>query len=390
MKKKLIAIATAASCCILSAVTALAANSDYVGSYFAYDISGNGYTTMNITSCTDSEIVVEFEREKDNVKKFEYTFEKGTMDGTDGTIAFSASTGTAHIPGTMTLSLLSDGRIKVLCVSDQGETFFEGTLTKSHTVDEEHVDVAPSGADVKININGTEMVFSDDIKPYIINDFTYVPLRSVFNTMGINVYWDQYQKNDIFLEQLISCTKNDTIVQFARTLNNSGANTWTLRKWVGKNTDSADFENLDIILLQPVLIGESSYIPLRVVSEAFGAQVDWVNDTRTVVINCDTSNEYKYEKPTIDGNEDFTQLMAHSYITPDYTAIVPNPTPYFAPYGKYYIFTARDQWNDVVLKVSYGGYIDVVTQEKYLEEIAAPILEATPTPTESTEINNEL
>lgn len=36
---------------------------------------------------------------------------------------------------------------------------------------------------------------------------------------------------------------------------------------------------------QPVLIDERTYVPLRVVSENLGAKVDWINETRQVIIN---------------------------------------------------------------------------------------------------------
>ena len=221
-------------------------------------------------------------------------------------------------------------------------------------------DTTPSaGSGVSVVLNNETVSFPNNISPVIIDDHTYVPLRSVFDSMGINVYWDEYQRTSILKAQSITCTKNSTIVQFSRTFNDTGYNVWTLKKWESSDTSSSNSTDISITDLQPVIIDSSSYVPLRVVSEAFGAAVTWDADTKTVYINCDTSNAYKYDAETIKNIENYSFDTAKSYITADFTSIIPDQTPYYACDTKFYLFGARDQWNDVTLRISYGGYIDV-------------------------------
>ena len=214
--------------------------------------------------------------------------------------------------------------------------------------------------DLSIVLNGTKLDFSDTAKPTIIDNFTYVPLRSVFSGMGINVYWDEYQKNDLLREQFITCSKNNVIIQFSRTFNESGYNVWTLKKWTELMTSETGYESLDITTLQPVIINDRSYVPLRIISEALGAAVEWIDETRTVTIDCDTYNAYWYPTETIGAMEDFSSADARAYIPDDYSEVVPLATPYFAPSSKFYLFDAVDMYGKVQLRIFYGGYIDVL------------------------------
>lgn len=376
MKKSVLAVlATVSVVSNLGIVPVLAANSDYIGSYVAYEIDGNGHASLDIKQCDDSSVVLEFAREKNNTQTFTYKVEQGTMDGTTGTLTFDAVTSSgSEIPGTMTITLQDNKMVKVKLVSDQGQTFYEGIMSPTQTANNNGSAPTsqPLSDKITILVNGNEMTFDEGVEPSIINDYTYVPLRSVFKNMGINVFWDEYSKNDALKQQLITCTKNNTIVQFSRTRNTTDANTWVLNKWVDKCTDGTATENIDISSLQPMLIGEYSYIPLRVVSEAFGAKVDWDGDTRSVIIESDTDSEYRMDDETVAKNEDFTSNLARSYITADYTAVYSNSEPYFAPQGKFYKFEAKDQWNSVVLRIFTGGYVDVYLSDQYSSTIITP------------------
>jgi hypothetical protein len=374
MKKKITALFASLAIIVSLIPSVFADNSEYVGYFRATDQDGVSFAELNILTCTENSFTLDFKREKNGVEKFTYTFEEGTLTNNEGTAVFHAKmASSAVIDGIAALSFINNELIKITCTSNQNELFYEGVMKRvaapsvspQPSQSPEQPNQPAASDDVSITVNGQKIVFENDPKPQIINNFTYIPLRSVLNTMGINVYWDEYDKNEILKEQLITCTKNSVILQFARTKNETGENAWTLKKWDGKNTDSADCTNIDIINLQPIIIGNSSYIPLRVVSEAFGAKVDWDNDERNVIIECDTANEYRYEKDMIDKIEDFTMLMAQSYITSDFTSVVPHSTPYFAPQGKFYLFDAKDRWNEITLRIfkgETGAYIDVLAK----------------------------
>jgi hypothetical protein len=401
--KKISAILSAVAIALSMASSVYADNSDYIGFFKATDADGVSFAELNILTCDEDSFTITFKRVKNEVEKIKYEFDEGVINEEDGTGAakFTATltASGATLPGNATLSFINEELVKITCVSYQDELFYEGVMKRSNDNpsesepdgDQTPETEIPVSDNVHININGENMEFNGEIKPRIINDSTYIPLRSILSNLGINVYWDEYDKTEILKEQLITCTKNNTILQFARTLNSSGANTWTLRKWENTTTNTPG-TNIDIIFLQPSLIENRSYIPLRIVSESFGAEVKWEASTRTVLITCDAANEYLYSSDTIAAMEDFSLAAAQTYITNDFTSVIPHATPYFAPQGKFYNFDAQDQWNEISLRIFAGGYIDVVprvAQSSQSLVTALPPAEETVQTEESTEVKTD-
>ena len=366
-------------------------NTAYKGRYLSAGATSNYYGELNIHSIDDTSISVDFKFIKNGNQQLIYTCSTGTMNGDSGNLRFSVSYQSGQFVSNGTMSItLEDWGVRISCDSDQGQHLFDGMMKPEFelnphsnntnnetntTPDTPDTEEPVINGDVSVKLNGEMISFDDGIEPVIIDDHTYVPLRSVLGKMGINVYWDQYKKNDILNAQAITCTKNNIIVQFERTYNESGNNVWTLKKWVNDNTNSTNFKRINITELQPTIIDSRSYIPLRVVSEAFEAFVGWDAQTRTVEIECDTFNEFKYDTDTISAIEDYSPEIADSYITDDFTNVTANPTPYFSPQAKFYTYTAEDTWGKVLLHVIYGGYIDVFasgTPQKQEEEIPLP------------------
>lgn len=346
-------------------------NQAFVGTYLSAGATETNYGMLNILSCDENSVAVEFKFIKNGNEQLLYTCSPGVMNDSNGTVRFQVryTDGSYVANGTMNITF-EKWCVKLSCDSDNGQHLFDGTMKPQFDLNPyDYPDgtqtVTPDpfitmNPGITVMLNSQQVTFPEGINPVIINDHTYVPLRSVFDKMGINVYWDQYKKNFLLNAQQITCTKNNTIVQFARTYNDSGYNVWTLSKWVGNNTDSDRCTKINITELQPTLIGQSSYIPLRVVSEAFGADVGWNDETRVVDIICDTSNSYKYDSQVIGSIEDYSQESAASTIPSEYSSIVADSVPYFSPQAKFYKFTANNGSENVNLKVTYGGYVDVI------------------------------
>lgn len=372
MKKKVVSVlsASAAAAAMLLAQPVFADYySDFESYYYTGNTDGTGGASMQIISCTDSAITVRFGRIKNDVESYKYTFSEGTVNGQEAKIPFHAvQANGGEFDGVMTLTF-TGGMVKISNVSSLGTEIYSGTLPQSDKgmeyfnsqpqLPDTPSTPAPTNSDVKLTINDEFIEFNADAKPIIINDRTYVPLRSVFSRMGINVFWDEYQKTAQLHEQLITCAKNDTIIQFARTKNYSGENVWALNKWIDSDTSQAYSESINISDLQPTIIGDRSYVPLRVITEALGDTVDWDEPTRTVVIKCSTDNLYWFSKDDISKIEDFTIADAQKLITDDYSAVYSSSdTPYFKYGRKFYKFNAVDQWGNVELDVIYGGEIN--------------------------------
>ena len=112
--------------------------------------------------------------------------------------------------------------------------------------------------DIKVVIDNQNQSY--DQMPVIVSDRTLVPLRGIFEALGANVDWQDETKT------IIGSKGDKTIVL-----------------QVGNTTASMN-NNKVTLDVPPTIINSRTMVPVRFVSEALGANVDWVADTRTVVI----------------------------------------------------------------------------------------------------------
>ena len=113
-----------------------------------------------------------------------------------------------------------------------------------------------------------------DVMPQIINGRTMVPIRAIFEKMGAIVEWDATTGSAI-------CTKGDTVVKMTVD---------SMDMYINGQVTKMD--------IAPVIIKGRTLAPARYVAEAFGADVQWSQKTKTVVIG--SKDVYAYaEYPDI-------------------------------------------------------------------------------------------
>ncbi|MFZ5651033.1 MAG: helical backbone metal receptor [Bacillota bacterium] len=113
-------------------------------------------------------------------------------------------------------------------------------------------------AEVKVLLNGKEIPM--DVKPVIENGRTLVPLRAIFEALGAKVDWEGTTGT-------VTAVKDGTIIKLVID------STTAL-----KNDEKA---NLDV---PAKIFNGRTLVPLRFVSEALGARVDWDEANREVLI----------------------------------------------------------------------------------------------------------
>jgi len=112
-----------------------------------------------------------------------------------------------------------------------------------------------------------------DVQPRIIDNRTMVPMRVIFEELGANVEWDGTTRT-------ITATSSDLVV----------------RTTVGNRVIDVNGNRITMDVA-PVIVDGRTLVPVRFVSEAFGANVEWDANTRTVYIFSEPPNIY------IDGSE---------------------------------------------------------------------------------------
>ena len=139
--------------------------------------------------------------------------------------------------------------------------------------------------DVKININGKEIYTSQS--PVIENGRTLVPLRVIGENLDCSVDWD-------------SNTKTVTL--------NNGSNTISLI--IGNEQINV---NGKIIFIDssPKIINGTTMVPVRAISELFGAKVDWDSAAKTVLIS---TSENSVNDNSLKKTSSFVNWTNKSYI----------------------------------------------------------------------------
>ena len=113
--------------------------------------------------------------------------------------------------------------------------------------------------EISVILNGQKLSF--DQSPYIENGTTRVPMRKIFESLGATVEYDSNTKT-------ITVRKGSNIIELA-----TGSSTAKIN---GREmTLTTSVENKNGITM----------VPLRFVSEALGADVNWDADTRTITID---------------------------------------------------------------------------------------------------------
>lgn len=116
---------------------------------------------------------------------------------------------------------------------------------------------------VKVTIDGKLIQFT--VPPTIINGKTLVPFRTIFESLGAEVDWDNEEK--------IALGAKDG-VGIALQIGNKTAIIFT-------DTGEAYELTLEVA---PAIINNTTMVPARVVAETLGSTVTWNNNTRTVEI----------------------------------------------------------------------------------------------------------
>ena len=121
--------------------------------------------------------------------------------------------------------------------------------------------LAPS-SEILVRVNDKYVGF--DQKPEIVNGRTLVPVRAIFESMGITVNWDGATRT-------VSASRGATSITMVIDTN-------VINKTVNGKKTSVEID------VPAQILGDRTMVPARAVSESFGASVKWDALTRTVII----------------------------------------------------------------------------------------------------------
>ena len=136
-------------------------------------------------------------------------------------------------------------------------------------------------SDITVKVNGEEI--HPEMAPVIVEERTLVPLRAVSEALGCDVSWD-------------ADTKGITLCD--------GSNLYFT--WIDKDhafkTSATALEDTTVMDVPPTIMNDYTMVPLRAISEMFGATVNWDGGASTVTID--------YTKKNV---EDFVKLANEKF-----------------------------------------------------------------------------
>ncbi len=137
-------------------------------------------------------------------------------------------------------------------------------------------------------VNGAE-IFFDDQPAQIVDNFTLVPARGVFEAMGAKVSWDE-EKQQVEVES----ADHNTIVRLI--IGDSTMKVYDVSGLFGALLSGQDFkapETPVTLEVPPQIMNDRTMIPLRAISEAIDADVQW--DGEAYAVNITSADAPKNE-----------------------------------------------------------------------------------------------
>lgn len=149
------------------------------------------------------------------------------------------------------------------------------TVVTAHAADE-----------ISVYVDRQKLEF--EVQPQIINDYTMVPMRTIFERLGYTVNWDQETR----MIEAVNYQINKGILLIVDVPQMILYNCDELNSATDMNVFISNHTyNLDIA---PTIVDDNTLVPLRAVSEASGAGVIWNGSDRAVYITMPRLNIEEY------------------------------------------------------------------------------------------------
>lgn len=228
--------------------------------------------------------------------------------------------------------------------------------------------VVADDASIGVVVNGKQLVF--DQEPVISNNRVLVPLRKICDAIGAEVYYEDY-----YNYATISIIKDSQIALLCNAIlfeQDARPDVWQISKCTLLNAENCYYctsnncrKEREILDAQPTIINERILVPIRIISEYLGGNVEWNGNTKTVTINIPLStprseaevaqiNSFDWDKAC----DMYSQLTG---IERDYTGLYIGEEVYDKK-GKAYMFTNPNAEGESIC-IYHDGSIEYVKDD---------------------------
>ena len=161
-------------------------------------------------------------------------------------------------------------------------SFFVSSQSEAIATNEQNRTIRLQIGSYTMRVDGrTETI---DSPPVLINETTLVPLRAIAENLGLFVNWR---------DGVTTLTTNDVMLQLR-----VGQRDVLIERRVGIR---GNWETETVTLpVAPALINNRTMVPLRFISEQFGAEVEWIASTQEIVITAEAVGEWQVPTRTVE------------------------------------------------------------------------------------------
>ena len=132
--------------------------------------------------------------------------------------------------------------------------------------DAENIFYTNKDDEIKVMINNQLCIF--DVEPKLINDRTMVPMRKIFEDVGAKVYWEE---------------ATQTVTAIRKVSDQYGVEETTVQLTIGSNKIKINGVESEMDV-EAVEINGRTLVPVRFITEALGAKVEWEEGENLVKI----------------------------------------------------------------------------------------------------------
>ena len=137
---------------------------------------------------------------------------------------------------------------------------------------------------IHVILNNAPLEF--DQPPVIVNDRVLVPMRAIFEAFNAAVF---YQAEPGFTTEIYAVSNTNVLNMVSEWDEDGNWAVFSLKR------DEEEFEQIPTDV-SPIILNDRTLVPLRVVSESLGAEVDWDGSSYTVTINGKIPPQWKSDE----------------------------------------------------------------------------------------------
>ena len=174
-----------------------------------------------------------------------------------------------------------------------------------------------AGAQTKVSVELDGKPLSFEVPPQIIKDRTMLPFRAIAEAMGAEVNWDpNLRKITMLLSNKYAIMTIDDPILIHGEFKGVSPSALNIEGLEGSSKSEMDSP--------PVIVNDRTLVPLRALSEALGAKVDW--DAQTFTAKITTAKQTEEKTQTEGEKEGERETEATPTPTPGEAEQPPKPT----------------------------------------------------------------